>query len=266
MPRSLSSLSGDPTSRAGRRAAGPRGRPAGRPPTAAMLLLVPLLAGGCAAGEGELPQPRPLVIHSGERIAPEPERLEEIDAWVRDQMQNIREDPSFLIVTQPAPEEVYPWETLEIEADTARVALERGAADASGPYMIYAHLHLMHEMGRIEEFAPEAEGLTAYDLERAILARVADAWLLGRAVYDLAPYRPLDELLYAQENGFLDAYVLTARAEAFPERREEWLAENPGRQEAFESWFQDAFDMEPPGPRGDGEEEEEETPGASRRR
>lgn len=210
------------------------------------ILLLAALSAGCA-GADELPRPRPLVIHSGARIAPDPARMEEIDGWVRSEMQNIREDPSFLIVTVPVSDHVYPWETLVTRADTATIHLQEGAADAVGPYQIYAHLHLMHEMGRLEEFLADAAGETGYALERAIVGKVADSWLLGRAVYDLTPYRLLDEILYARENDFLDAYLLTARAEDFPGAREAWMTENPGRQDEFEEWFRATFGMEPPG-------------------
>ena len=49
----------------------------------------------------------------------------------------------------------------------------------------------------------------------------------------MAPYGPLDELLFSHENGYLDAFMLTARPEEFEERRDTWLQENPGREEEY---------------------------------
>jgi hypothetical protein len=105
----------------------------------------------------------------------------------------------------------------------------------------------MKRMGRLEEFLPEAFDAEGYELERAILARTADAWLYARALFDHAPYGPLDELLFSHENGYLDAFILTARPEEFDEERDTWLAENPGRAEEYARWFLATFETEPPG-------------------
>ena len=105
-------------------------------------------------------------------------------------------------------------------------------------------------MGRLDEFLPEAADAEGYELERAILARVSDAWLYGRALFDFAPYGPLDELLFSHENGYLEAFVLTARREEFEEELDTWVRENPGRQEQYAQWFLETFETEPPGRRG----------------
>jgi hypothetical protein len=105
----------------------------------------------------------------------------------------------------------------------------------------------MDNLGRLDEVLPEAVGAEGYELERAILARVSDAWLYGRSVFDIPPYGPLDELMFSRENGYLDAFILTARAEEFEEARVTWLQENPGRGEEYRRWFVETFEMEPPG-------------------
>jgi len=120
-------------------------------------------------------------------------------------------------------------------------------ADSEIPAQIYGHLHLMAKMGRLEEFLPEAATATGFQLERAILERVADAWLLGRTVYDFSPYAPLDELIYAREAGYLDAFIFTARPEDFAEARAKWARENPGRSDEYRTWFLKTFNREPPG-------------------
>ena len=105
-------------------------------------------------------------------------------------------------------------------------------------------------MGRIGEFLPEGENLEGFSLEQAILARVSDAWLLARAVYQAAAYDPLEEILYANEHGYLDAMVLTARGDEFKEEREAWLNEDPTALDRYRRWFVDTFSREPPGLRG----------------
>ena len=107
----------------------------------------------------------------------------------------------------------------------------------------------MDKMDRLDEFLSEAVGADGYELERAILARVSDAWMYGRAVFDIPPYAPLDELLFSRENGYLDAFILTARPEEFEEERDAWLRENPGREEEYVRWFLETFETEPPGRR-----------------
>ncbi len=117
--------------------------------------------------------------------------------------------------------------------------------------MIYAHLHLMEGRGELEEWLPEAADETGYDLERAIMSRTSDAWLYGRSAWDAPPYEALDEILYSTENGYLDAFILTARPDAFTEARRAWLSENPGGIEEYRRWFVDTFGREPPGLRED---------------
>lgn len=219
----------------------------GRPTAAAtvLLLLVALVACG---GQQGLPSPRPLIIHSGARLSAEPERMAEIDAWVQNQLTNIREDPGFLIRTLPEDEKVYPWDGVEITADTADVRMKGGVPEARVPYMIYAHLHLMERRDEVDEWLPaEAAGAEGFDLERTILERTSDAWLYGRSVWDAPPHDVLDEIMYARENGFLPAMIFTARPEAYPDARRAWLQENPGGIEEYRQWFVETFEREPPG-------------------
>ena len=204
--------------------------------------------GGCASGPAELPEPRPLVIRSGARLYPEKSRLQEIDSWFRPQMQNIEQDPSFWIMTAPRDTPAYPWESLLIEGDTAHIGVESGKSrEAETAYQIYAHLHLMKEMGRLDEFLPGAPGVDGYPLERAFLARVSDVWLYGRGVFDAEAYEPLEELVFSNESGYLDAFLLTARAEEYPEERARWLQEDPDALERYRQWFVETFSREPPG-------------------
>ena len=206
---------------------------------------------GCGSGGHRLPAPRRLVIHSGERIVTTAERMQEVDAWVREQVDSITLDPSFMInlAEQVAP--AYPWETLQINAagDTAVIAYQNRPG-LYGPYLIYAHLYLMKAQNRLDRWLPDAAGATPFRIERAILSRVADAWLYQRAIFDVRPNEILDELIYAKEYEFLDAFILTARPNEFVEARRAWLAENPDGRDAYVTWFRKTFERDPPGLRG----------------
>ncbi len=208
-------------------------------------------SGACGSGELELPEPRRLVVHSGERLAPAKERMEEVDAWIREQWDSIQMDPSFMIYTDAAEGPVYPWESLEVteSGDTARISVQ-GRSAGSQLYTIYAHYHLMAVQGRLDRWLPEGEDADEFELEKAILSRVADVWLYQRSILDAPPYGLLDELVYAKENDFLDEFVLTARPDAFVEARKEYMAENPERTDAYRDWFRLTFEREPPGLRG----------------
>ena len=94
---------------------------------------------------------------------------------------------------------------------------------------------------------PEAPDAVGYELERAILKRCADAWVLGRTVFDTQPFGPMDELAYASEAGFLDPFIFTARPDEFTASRAEWVRENPTGMEDYRDWFIDTFSREPPG-------------------
>jgi len=156
-------------------------------------------------------------------------------------------DPSFMVLVEPLPRPAYPWETLEFRGDdTVRVAHEP-TPDPALAYEVYGFLHLMRRQDRIDQWFPEAADLEGYELERFILDRTADTWLLGRTVYDTQPYGPLDELIYVQDRGYLDEFILTARPEEFPDVREAYENERPDRFEEFEAWFRETFGRPPPG-------------------
>ena len=214
--------------------------------TGALLIAAALASGACAAAYS-LPSPRTLVNHTGARIRADEGRLAEIDVWVRDQQEKIIVDPTFWIIEGRSGVATYPWDALSISGDTA-VVLVYASAPESGSFMsFYGHYHLMDMMSRLDEILPEAVGMEGYELERAILARLSDAWLYGRSAFDIPPYGPLDELLYSYENGYLDAFIFTARPEEFEDERSTWLEANPGGETAYRQWFVETFEIEPPG-------------------
>ena len=211
------------------------------------VLIAGALAAGACAGAYSLPAPRPLVVRSGERLFADRARLAEIDVWVREQQENIIVDPTFLIIENRSSVVTYPWQALTITGDTAAVLVYAAAPESGSILSFYGHYHLMDSLGRLDEVLPEAVGSVGYELERAILSRVSDAWLYGRSAFDMPPYGPLDELMFSSENGYLDAFILTARQEEFEEERSAWLQENPGRDEEYRQWFLNTFELEPPG-------------------
>ncbi len=214
------------------------------------MLGVAALFAACAPA-ADTPTPRPIVIYSGARLSAAPERMEEADVWVREAMTDIQENPAFLISTLPVPREIYPWDGLEIEGDTARVAYNNRAPDTRTPYMIYAYLHLMREMGQLDQWLPGTQALEGYELERAILAQVSEVWLYGRTVFDAHAYQPLEELIYATESGYLDAFILTARPEKFETERDRWLGNIPDGEYQYTAWFEETFQELPPGLRAE---------------
>jgi hypothetical protein len=224
------------------------------------LLGVVLLA--ACAGTPPLPQTRSVITMTGERVQAEPEAMVEVDAWLRPQLADVERKGDRIRLLQED-RAVYPWKTLEIRADTALISVQRGQGDAETPFLLYAHFRLVAETGDadLERWLPEAvpeEGpvATGVDLERLILRRIADVWLLGRSVFDTTPHGPLDELLYANEAGFLEEFMLTSQPERFEAEAASHFAANPERREAFRSWFLRAFEREGPGFLGEPSAEE----------
>jgi hypothetical protein len=199
---------------------------------------------GCASSAAEAEPPRPIVIQSGERLNVERERMTEILTWVQAEIDNIEQDPTFLIDIQPASTDVYPWETLRIEGDTARVQARRTNPDLASVYQIYAHLHLMRSMDRVDDWIPGGSAMDEWTFEQEVVGRLTDAWLLGRASYGFVPSRLMDELMYAKEAGQLEAMLLTIRGFEFPEERDAWLAARPGADERFKAWYRETFGRE----------------------
>jgi len=212
-----------------------------------MLVAVGLLTTACATAAPDVPEPRTIIIHSGARIRADHDRMRVVNEWVTREQNNIVQDPSFMVMTELATDPVYPWMGVEIEGDTVRLPVDPRAPDTRLVQEIYGHLRLMVAMGRQAEWLPEAPDATGYELERAILVRTSDAWLLGRTVFDVAPYGPLDEMTYSMEAGFLDAFIFTARPGEFAGDRAAWARENPGEVDRYRNWFLETFNREPPG-------------------
>lgn len=173
--------------------------------------------------------------------------MKAVNEWVTREQDNIVNDPTFLVSSTPVLDESYPWDGMTISNDTVTVRVPLGATDGRLVYEIYGHLHLMATMGRQEEWLPEAPDAVGYDLERAIVTRIADAWILGRTVFDTNPFGPLDELAYAKDAGYLEAFIFTARPDDFAQSRATWARANPDAAERYRDWFVDTFNKEPPG-------------------
>jgi hypothetical protein len=205
------------------------------------------LLGTACAGTVALPAPRPLVVSSGARLTADPERLQEIYDWFIPQDEAIEQDPTFYIVSVDSEQDSYPWETLVLQGDTARYQHTRSNPDVVGAYNIYAHLHLMKKLNRLEEWMPDQANLDGYALERAIVDRMADSWLLGRSIFDAQPHVLMDELIYAKDAGHLDAFLFTARPNDFAQDREAWVRDHPQGLEEYQAWFRQTLGGDPPG-------------------
>jgi len=203
--------------------------------------------GACAAAAPSIPPPRPIIIHSGARIFADHEEMKVVNDWVTAEQLNIQNDPSFWVIGNGVIEETFPWDGMHISNDSVTVNIPLGGRDGELVYQLYGHMHLMSRMGRQEEWVPNAPDAVGYELERAIVERIADAWILGRTVFDTQPFGPLDELAYAKDAGYLDAFLFTARPTEFATSRAEWARANPGETEEYRDWFLDTFNREPPG-------------------
>lgn len=208
-----------------------------------------LLAAVLAACSGELPPPqtRSVIIYSGQRIMASPERMSEVESWLRPALDDIEVNPGFLIRMIEEDAARYPWDAMVIMGDTADVRIAAAAPDSETPYMIYAHLQLMKERGELDEWMPEAADLDGFKLEEAIVSRIADVWLLGRSVFDTQPFGPMDEVLYAKEFGYLEDFLLATQGNRFPETLEEYRESVPEQAQEFRDWFVRTFEREGPG-------------------
>lgn len=210
-------------------------------------VLFGLLMAGCGTTTSA-PQPRSIIVFSGERISPDAERMREADSYLRSQLEDIEANPSFLIRLERQSDAAYPWDTLEMEGDTASISLQRAAVDAETPYLVYAHLHLMDQRGELLEWLPfRDEPVEGLDAEEAILEWVAEVWLLGRSVFDTQAYGPLDEVTYANERGFLRSFILATQPERFADERDAYTEENPDWEEELTAFFQLTFERDGPG-------------------
>jgi hypothetical protein len=223
-----------------------------RSPGLTLTVLLSSLVGTACGGGLTLPPPRPLVTTSGARLSADPDTLQAIYDWLIIQDEAIQQDPSFLIEAVAAEQDTYPWETLVLAvhgpmADSARYQYTRSNPDIVDAYNVYAHLHLMRRVDRLDEWLPDLENAEGYALERALVARMADAWLLGRTTFDTQPHLLLDELIYAKQAGHLDAFIFTARPNDFAQEREAWVRENPQGLEQYRTWFRETLGGDPPG-------------------
>lgn len=238
--------------------------------TGARVVAALLLGGTLAAcaGTTPLPQTRSVITITGERVQADPEAMVEVDRWLRPQLDDIERNPDFLVRLLQEDRPLYPWSVLEITGDTVQLSVQQGHGDAETPFLIYAHFRLMAEKDNLRRWLPEAfpeeeAPAQGFELERLILRRIADLWLLGRSVFDTSPYGPLDEILYASEGGWLDEFIFLSQPERFEAEARAHFQENPEREGAFRGWFQRVFEAE--GPRfvispAAAEEDDEPTP------
>lgn len=211
----------------------------------AAILLIPIL--GACGGQLPPPETRSVIIYSGVRIHPESERMAEVEQWLRPQMEELETSRNTWVRIVRDDETRYPWDALELRGDTAEVRVVSTATDAETPFRIYAHFRLTEEKGTLHEWAPETEDLDGFEVEEAILTRVADVWLLGRSVFDTQPFGPLDELIYSSEFGYLEDFILATQGDHFPDERERYLEQRPERAEEFRDWFERTFERRDPG-------------------
>jgi hypothetical protein len=134
----------------------------------------------------------------------------------------------------------YPWETLVIQGDTARIG---NSGLEYVPHSVYAYLHLLEAQGRLALWLPDAAGADALARELAILDATADAYLLSRGGLGGDPQPLLEELLYARQAGRLEAFLLTRNPNAFPVQRGSWLVQNPDAEEDYLRWHRETFDL-----------------------
>lgn len=210
------------------------------------------VVGTACGGQERLPPPRPIIVHTGVRIAPDRVRLDSIRGWLQRELRNIEEDPAFLVATEAKDTAPLPWNAMELVGDTARLPVPSTVPEVQIPYMVYAHLHLMVRQERAGNWLPEDSLDDEWERERAIVSRMSDAWLFQRSIVSSPPFARLDELLYAKEYGYLDAYLLAARGEEFPRVRRRWAEENPDGLREYRRWFEKTFEREPPGIRPEG--------------
>jgi len=210
-------------------------------------LLTVILIGACAQSVTVAPDPRPIVNRQGARLALDDDRAQEIYRWVDRQLQEIRENPSFWVITNSSTSDLLPWETLDLTptGDSATVQFPNTVPDVQQVYQIYAHLNITRTRGEIEEWLPGADSLAGWDLEVAIVDRMAEAWLLGRASYSFTPYVPVDQLVYASEEGMLEPLLLSLRGFEYPDARDAWLEANPEGEAEFRAWYRDTLGGEP---------------------
>ena len=167
--------------------------------------------------------------------------MEEVHNWFPIQLDSINQDPSFWIISENSDDPTLLWEDLYISNDTAKYKVQPIAFEIVRTYMIYAHLHLMKHLDRADVWVSEAPGAEGLDYERAVLKRVSDVWLYARAIFDAIPYEPLDELLYSNENGYLDHYIFTMRPDEWPEEKAAFEGANPEALDDYLEWFRDTF-------------------------
>ena len=208
--------------------------------TGVSVVVLTAATAACAQRAEVAPDPRPIVNRQGARLALEDDRAQEIFRWVDAQIDEIEQNPSFWVISSPSSSDLLPWETLDLTTtgDSATVQFPTTVPDVRQVYNIYAHLHITRVRGTIADWLPGADTLSGWDLEVAMVDRMAEAWLLGRASYAFTPYPPIDQLVYASEAGMLEPLLLSLRGFEYPEARDAWLAANPTGEAEFRAWYE----------------------------
>ena len=215
--------------------------------TAIVGLVLATAAAACTQRPEVAPDPRPIVNRQGTRLNLEDDRAQEIFRWVDAQIAEIEQNPSFWVISSASSSDLLPWETLDLTAtgDSATVQYPTTVPDVAQIYQIYAHLNITRVRGTIADWLPGADTLAGWDLEVAMVERMADAWLLGRASYSFTPYAPVDQLVYAASAGMLEPLLLSLRGFEYPDARDAWLAANPNGEAEFREWYESTLGGDP---------------------
>jgi hypothetical protein len=153
---------------------------------------------------------------------------------------NLQEDPRVLYFTLIGPsveadsaDAAYPWNAVEVRTDSVATILTPGnLREADRAYYNYA----VTRMQLVRELDPDVPCDELVEREIAAVSAFVDGWLSSRLLFGGLPFAPLDEVVFAREQGQLAGMLAAKGDRQLGACVAEWIASHPGAVEEYRSW------------------------------
>jgi hypothetical protein len=157
----------------------------------------------------------------------------------------LQEDPRVLYFTLIGPsveadsaDAAYPWNAVEVRTDSVATILTPGnLREADRAYYNYA----VTQMQMVRELDPDVSCGELMDRELEAASAFVDGWLSSRLLFGGLPFTPLDEVVFAREQGQLAGMLAAKGDRQLGACVAEWIASHPGAVDEYRSWRDTRF-------------------------
>lgn len=157
----------------------------------------------------------------------------------------LQDDPKVLYFTLIGPsveadnaDAAYPWNAVEVRADSvATILTPDNLREADRAYYNYA----VTRMQMVRDLDPDVSCDELMDREIEVASAFVDGWLSSRLLFGGLPFTPLDEVVFAREQGQLAGMLAAKGDRQLGACVAEWIGSHPGAVAEYRSWRDTRF-------------------------